>query len=94
VLCAVVAPAAADQRGGTRLSVAKASTDEKLDAAFAALVRERADALLVSGRTWFRWKKAFTFKMRPTTKPSAITSKSSSFHSPDGREAEARLRIR
>ena len=32
-------------------------------------------------------------KMRPTTTPSASTSKSSSFHSPDGREAEARLRI-
>src|SRR6266700_1268002 len=32
--------------------------------------------------------------MRPTTAPSASTSKSSSFHSPDGREAEARLRTR
>jgi hypothetical protein len=31
--------------------------------------------------------------MRPTTRPSASTSKSSSFHSPDGRLAEARLRI-
>ena len=30
--------------------------------------------------------------MRPTTTPSASTSKSSSFHSPDGREAKARLR--
>jgi len=30
----------------------------------------------------------------PITTPSASTSKSSSFHSPDGREAEARLRIR
>src|SRR5262245_65682540 len=34
---------------------------------------------------------ACTFKMRPTTAPSASTSKSSSLHSPDGREAEARL---
>jgi hypothetical protein len=34
------------------------------------------------------------FKMRLTTTPSASTSKSSSsFHSPDGRLAEARLRI-
>jgi len=32
--------------------------------------------------------------MRPTTTPSASTSKSSSFHSPDGREALARLRIK
>jgi hypothetical protein len=31
--------------------------------------------------------------MRPTTSPSARTSKSSAFHSPDGREADARLRI-
>src|SRR5262245_55732877 len=31
--------------------------------------------------------------MRPTTAPSARTSKSSSSHSPDGREADARLRI-
>src|SRR4051794_7984451 len=31
--------------------------------------------------------------MRPTTTPSASTSKSFSFHSPDGREAEARFRI-
>jgi hypothetical protein len=30
----------------------------------------------------------------PTTTPSASTSKSSSFHSPDDREADARLRIR
>src|SRR5262245_38764023 len=30
--------------------------------------------------------------MRPTTTPSARTSKSSSFHSPDRREAAARLR--
>ena len=30
--------------------------------------------------------------MRPTTAPSASTSKSSSFHSPDEREADARLR--
>jgi hypothetical protein len=30
---------------------------------------------------------------RPTTAPSASTSKSSSFHSLDGREADARLRI-
>jgi len=33
---------------------------------------------------------ACTLKMRPTTAPSASTS---SFHSPDGREEEARLRI-
>jgi len=33
---------------------------------------------------------ACTFKMRPTTAPSASTSKSSSLHSPDPREAEAR----
>src|SRR5262249_49133481 len=32
--------------------------------------------------------------MRPTTAPSASTSKSSSFHSPEGREADARLRMR
>jgi hypothetical protein len=33
-------------------------------------------------------------KMRPTTAPSASTSKSSSRHCPEVREAEARLRIR
>ncbi len=32
--------------------------------------------------------------IRPTTTPPASTSKSSSLHSPDGREAHARLRIR
>src|SRR6516164_6540424 len=32
---------------------------------------------------------ACTFMMRPTTTPSASTSKSSSFHSPNGREADA-----
>src|SRR5262249_17853289 len=37
---------------------------------------------------------AAALKIRPTTTPSARTSKSSSFHSPDGREADARLRIR
>jgi hypothetical protein len=37
---------------------------------------------------------ALTLKMRPTTRPPASTSRSSSFHSPDGREADARLRIR
>jgi len=37
---------------------------------------------------------ACTFMMRPTTAPSARTSKSSSVHSPDEREADARLRIR
>jgi len=37
---------------------------------------------------------ACTFMMRPTTAPSVSTSKSSSFHSPEGREAEARLRTR
>src|SRR5262249_4192176 len=36
---------------------------------------------------------AAVFMMRPTTAPSASTSKSSSFHWPDGREAEARVRI-
>jgi len=35
---------------------------------------------------------AAAFMMRPTTTPSASTSKSSSFHSPEGRLAEARLR--
>jgi hypothetical protein len=35
---------------------------------------------------------ALALKMRPTTRPSASTSKSSSFHSPGGRLAEARLR--
>jgi hypothetical protein len=37
---------------------------------------------------------AFALKMRPTTAPSASTSKPSSFHSPERREADARLRIR
>src|SRR5215831_8123876 len=37
---------------------------------------------------------AAAFMMRPTTAPSASTSKSSSLHSPDEREAEARLRTR
>jgi adenylate cyclase len=37
---------------------------------------------------------ALASKIRPTTTPSAITSKSSAFHSPDGRLAEARLRMR
>src|SRR5215468_6666468 len=36
---------------------------------------------------------AAAFMIRPTTAPSASTSKSSSFHSPDVREADARLRI-
>src|SRR5262245_28046274 len=31
--------------------------------------------------------------MRPTTTPSASTSKSSSFHSPEGREVDARLSV-
>jgi hypothetical protein len=35
---------------------------------------------------------ALALKMRPTRAPSASTSKSSSFHSPDGRLAVARLR--
>jgi hypothetical protein len=35
---------------------------------------------------------ACTFMMRPTTAPSASTSKSSSFHSPDDRLADARLK--
>jgi len=37
---------------------------------------------------------ALALKMRPTTMPLARTSKSSSFHSPDGRLIEARLRSR
>jgi hypothetical protein len=37
---------------------------------------------------------AAALKMRPTRTPSASTSKSSSFHSPEGRKAEARLRVR
>src|SRR5262249_12326347 len=37
---------------------------------------------------------AWTFMMRPTTAPSASTSKSSSLHSPDGRDAEVRLGTR
>jgi hypothetical protein len=36
----------------------------------------------------------FALKMRPTTAPFASTSKSSSFHRPDNRFAEARLRMR
>jgi len=38
---------------GQRLIVAKASTDEGLDAAFTGLVRERADALLVAADPYF-----------------------------------------
>jgi len=38
---------------GQRLIVAKASTDEGLEAAFTALVRERADALLVAADPYF-----------------------------------------
>jgi hypothetical protein len=37
---------------------------------------------------------AFALKMRPTTTPSASTSKSSSLHSPDDRLADARFRIK
>jgi hypothetical protein len=36
---------------------------------------------------------ALALKIRPTTTPLASTSKSPSFHCPDGREADARLRI-
>jgi transposase len=36
---------------------------------------------------------AAELKIRPTTTPSASTSKSSSFHSPEGREDRALLRI-
>ena len=36
---------------------------------------------------------AVAFMILPITAPSASTSKSSSFHSPDGREAAARLRM-
>jgi hypothetical protein len=36
---------------------------------------------------------ALAWKMRPTTTPPASTSKSSSLQLPDGREADARLRI-
>jgi putative tryptophan/tyrosine transport system substrate-binding protein len=38
---------------GQRIAVARASTDEELDAAFAALVKERVDALLVGGDPYF-----------------------------------------
>jgi ABC-type uncharacterized transport system substrate-binding protein len=38
---------------GQRIVVARASTDEELDAAFAALVKERVDALLVGGDPYF-----------------------------------------
>jgi putative ABC transport system substrate-binding protein len=38
---------------GQRLIVARASADEELDAAFTALVRERADALLVAADPYF-----------------------------------------
>jgi hypothetical protein len=37
---------------------------------------------------------ALALKMRPTTAPFASTSKSSSFHSPEGRFVDARLRTR
>jgi putative tryptophan/tyrosine transport system substrate-binding protein len=54
-------PAAEQLRGieeaarttGQRIVVAKASTDDGLDAAFMALVRERADALLVASDPYF-----------------------------------------
>jgi putative tryptophan/tyrosine transport system substrate-binding protein len=38
---------------GQRIAVARASTDEELDAAFAALVKERVDALLVAADPYF-----------------------------------------
>jgi putative ABC transport system substrate-binding protein len=38
---------------GQRIIIAKASTDEELEAAFATLVRERADALLVAADPYF-----------------------------------------
>jgi putative ABC transport system substrate-binding protein len=38
---------------GQRIAVARASTDEELDAAFAALVKERIDALLVAADPYF-----------------------------------------
>jgi len=38
---------------GQRIVVAKASTDDELDAAFVAFVRERADALLVAADPYF-----------------------------------------
>jgi putative tryptophan/tyrosine transport system substrate-binding protein len=38
---------------GQRIAVARASTDEELDAAFAALVKEHVDALLVGGDPYF-----------------------------------------
>ena len=58
-------PAAQQLRGieeaarttGQRIVVAKASTDDGLDAAFMALVRERADALLVAADPYFNTRR-------------------------------------
>ena len=38
---------------GQQITVARASTDEELDAAFATLIKERVDALLVAGDPYF-----------------------------------------
>jgi len=38
---------------GLQIQVLKASTSREIDAAFAALVRERPDALFVAGDSWF-----------------------------------------
>jgi len=38
---------------GQQITVARASTDEELDAAFATLIKERVDALLVAGDSYF-----------------------------------------
>jgi hypothetical protein len=56
------------------------------------LVAVRRRAILMMPKGERPHGAACTFMMRPTTAPSASTSKSSSFHSPDGREADARLR--
>src|SRR5262249_1121838 len=66
-----------------------------LRSAFASSVRPSPSiaSALTRGLRWSR-RAALALKMRPTTTLAATTSKSSSFHSPDGREAEARLRTR
>jgi hypothetical protein len=63
------------------------------------LVAVRRPAVLVLAKgerpqPWLADRWAAPFMIRPTTTPSQTTSKSSSFHSPDGREVEARLRAR
>jgi len=44
---------AAARAMGLQIQVLKASTSREIDAAFAALVRERPDALFVAGDSWF-----------------------------------------